>query len=96
MTPREPLADICVNCIYCSIDKDWNIYCEIYKAGIVPECGKENPNVQGYKLVPEELWPNVQGDKLVPEELWSKVAKYCDNDVLATEAVWNARININN
>lgn len=45
MTPREPFADICVNCIYASIDKDWNIYCEIYKAGIVPECGKENPNV---------------------------------------------------
>lgn len=30
-------------------------------------------------------------DKPVPEELWPKVAKYCDNDVLATEAVWNAR-----
>lgn len=37
-------------------------------------------------------------DKPVPEELWSKVAEYCDNDVLATEAVfehlsadWTAR-----
>ena len=29
-------------------------------------------------------------DKPVPEELWDKVAHYCDNDVLATEAVWNA------
>lgn len=29
-------------------------------------------------------------DKPVPEELWNKVAEYCDNDVLATEAVWNA------
>jgi len=28
-------------------------------------------------------------DKPVPEELWSKVAEYCDNDVYATEAVWN-------
>ena len=25
-------------------------------------------------------------DKPVPEELWPKVAEYCDNDVIATEA----------
>lgn len=30
-------------------------------------------------------------DQPVPEELWDKVAEYCDNDVIATEAVWNAR-----
>lgn len=37
-------------------------------------------------------------DEPVPEELWPKVAEYCDNDVIATEAVfnhlqsdWNAR-----
>ena len=30
-------------------------------------------------------------DKPVPKELWTKVAEYCDNDVLATEAVFNAR-----
>lgn len=30
-------------------------------------------------------------DKPVPEELWPKVAEYCDNDVLATEAVFNSR-----
>lgn len=30
-------------------------------------------------------------DRLVPEELWIKVAEYCDNDVIATEAVFNAR-----
>lgn len=37
-------------------------------------------------------------DKPVPEEMWTKVAEYCDNDVIATEAVfnhlssdWNAR-----
>ena len=29
-------------------------------------------------------------DKPVPEELWEKVARYCDNDVIALEAVWNA------
>ena len=30
-------------------------------------------------------------DKPVPEELWEQVAAYCDNDVIATEAVFNAR-----
>ena len=30
-------------------------------------------------------------DEPVPEELWTKVAEYCDDDVLATEAVFNAR-----
>lgn len=30
-------------------------------------------------------------DEPVPEELWQKVAEYCDNDVIATEAVFNAR-----
>ena len=29
-------------------------------------------------------------DKPVPKELWHKVAEYCENDVMATEAVWNA------
>lgn len=29
-------------------------------------------------------------DKPVKEELWPKVAEYCDNDVIATEAVFNA------
>ena len=28
-------------------------------------------------------------DKPVPEELWPKVSEYCDNDVLATEAVFH-------
>lgn len=30
-------------------------------------------------------------DEPVPEELWDTVADYCANDVIATEAVWNAR-----
>lgn len=30
-------------------------------------------------------------DKPVPEHLWVKVAEYCDNDVIATEAVFNER-----
>ena len=29
-------------------------------------------------------------DQPVPEELWPKVASYCDNDVIATEAVFDA------
>ena len=28
-------------------------------------------------------------DQPVPKELWPKVAEYCDNDVLATEAAWH-------
>ncbi|OUP71322.1 hypothetical protein B5F10_04815 [Anaerotruncus colihominis] len=30
-------------------------------------------------------------DQPVPEEMWTKVAEYCDNDVISTEAVFNAR-----
>ena len=30
-------------------------------------------------------------DEPVPEEKWIEVAEYCDNDVIATEAVFNAR-----
>lgn len=30
-------------------------------------------------------------DQPVPEEKWIEVAEYCDNDVIATEAVFNAR-----
>lgn len=30
-------------------------------------------------------------DEPVPEERWAEVAEYCDNDVLATEAVFNSR-----
>ena len=30
-------------------------------------------------------------DQPVPEELWMTVAEYCDNDVISTEAVFNAR-----
>ena len=33
----------------------------------------------------------LEWDQPVPEELWNKVAEYCANDVVATEAVWNAR-----
>lgn len=29
-------------------------------------------------------------DQPVPEDKWEEVAKYCDNDVISTEAVWDA------
>lgn len=29
-------------------------------------------------------------DEPVPEEYWEEIADYCENDVVATEAVWNA------
>ena len=32
----------------------------------------------------------LEWDKPVPVELWEKVAEYCDNDVISTEAVWDA------
>lgn len=31
---------------------------------------------------------DIPWDKPVPEDMWKKVAKYCENDVIATEAVW--------
>lgn len=34
---------------------------------------------------------DIPWDQPVPEELWSKVAEYCENDVRATEAVFEAR-----
>ena len=34
---------------------------------------------------------NLPWDEPVPENMWETVAEYCDNDVIATEAVFNAR-----
>lgn len=33
---------------------------------------------------------SLKWDEEVPEDKWEYVAEYCDNDVIATEAVWNA------
>lgn len=33
----------------------------------------------------------IRWDQPVPKDMWETVAKYCGNDVRATEAVWNAR-----
>ena len=40
--------------------------------------------------LPHKEW-ELDWDQPVPEELWPKVAEYCDNDVLATEAVLDNR-----
>ena len=40
-------------------------------------------------IVHKEL--GLKWDEPVPEERWIEVAEYCDNDVIATEAVFNAR-----
>ena len=41
------------------------------------------------KIHHQEL--GLKWDEPVPEELWPKVAEYCDNDVISTEAVWDDR-----
>ena len=52
------------------------------------------PNKQGLKKYEIQLGLKhhelgLPWDKPVPEELWTKVAEYCDDDVLATEAVFD-------
>ena len=37
-----------------------------------------------------EIELGLKWDEPVPEELWPKVSEYCDNDVISTEAVWDA------
>ncbi len=45
------------------------------------------------KIFEEEITENtgLKWDEDVPENMWNRVAEYCANDVLATEAVFNAR-----
>lgn len=42
---------------------------------------------KGYNINHQEL--GIPWDEPVPEYLWDKVAEYCDNDVIATEAAFN-------
>lgn len=44
-----------------------------------------------YKLKIRHKELGLDWDTPVPQELWQKVSEYCDNDVLATEAVWNSK-----
>lgn len=48
------------------------------------ELQKEHPELN---IIHDEL--GLPWDKPVPEDLWDRVAEYCDNDVIATEAVFN-------
>ena len=41
--------------------------------------------------IPHKEWPH-KWDEVVPNEDWPEIIKYCENDVLATEAVLNARL----
>lgn len=34
---------------------------------------------------------DIPWDQPAPEDMWNKIGDYCENDVLATEAVWNER-----
>jgi len=49
------------------------------------ELNKEYPELN---IIHDEL--GMPWDQPVPEELWERVAEYCDNDVIATEAVFKA------
>ena len=44
---------------------------------------------RGKEIVHKEL--GYRWDKPVPKDKWIEVAEYCDNDVIATEALWVAR-----
>lgn len=62
-------------------------YCDIYDFSSVKQSLKKFEIELG--LHHQEL--GLPWDEPVPEELWMKVAEYCDNDVYATEATFNAR-----
>lgn len=53
-------------------------------------------NEDGWFLMDDDREPIMKAlertwDKPVPEDMWETVAKYCSNDIIATEAVFNAR-----
>ena len=69
------------------LSQGWNAsYTDIYDYSSVKQSLKKFEIDLG--LHHQEL--GYDWDTPVPEELWDKVAEYCVNDVLATEAVWNA------
>ena len=70
----------------CFFGEAWNLsYTDIYDYAKTKQSLKKW-EIQ-LKIHHQEL--GLPWDKPVPEELWEKVAEYCDNDVIATEAVWN-------
>ena len=70
----------------CFFGEAWNLsYTDVY------DYAKTKQSLKKWeielKIHHQEL--GLPWDKPVPKELWEKVAEYCDNDVIATEAVWN-------
>ena len=72
----------------CFFGKAYNIsYTDVYDFSSVKQSLKKFEIEYG--IHHKEL--GLPWDKPVPEEKWNLVAEYCDNDVLATEAVFNKR-----
>lgn len=71
----------------CYISTAWNLsYADIYDYAAKKQSLKKWEIELG--IHHQEL--GLPWDKPVPKNLWDKVAEYCDNDVIATEAVWDA------
>lgn len=69
-----------------TIGKAWDIsYTDIYDFSSTKQSLKKWEVELG--IHHKEL--GFQWDKPVPEDKWNLVSEYCDNDVLATEAVWH-------
>lgn len=70
----------------CFFGEAWNLsYTDIYDYAKTKQSLKKW-EIQ-LKIHHQEL--GLPWDKPVPKEKWELVAEYCDNDVIATEAVWN-------
>lgn len=70
----------------CFFGEAWNLsYTDVYDYAKTKQSLKKW-EIQ-LKIHHQEL--GLPWDKPVPKELWEQVAEYCDNDVIATEAVWN-------
>lgn len=72
----------------CYFGEAWNIsYTDVY------DFSSEKKSLKKFEIDlgihHQEL--GLPWEEPVPEELWPKVAEYCDNDVIATEAVFHAR-----
>ena len=69
----------------CFFGEAWNLsYTDVYDYARTKQSLKKW-EIQ-LKIHHQEL--GLPWDKPVPKEMWDRVAEYCDNDVIATEAVW--------
>lgn len=62
-------------------------YCDIWDFSSVKESLKKFEIMLGLK----HMEMDIPWDEPVPEEMWPKIVEYCVNDVIATEAVFEAR-----